>query len=323
MEQFAFREFMKNDVVQKTIIFGDAFNLNIDGWRPANSKEHPYRINFYSGSLLVGYIDVAVQEIGSLKYPETNMPFVLFTPIGKITGSFSTYLKLFSYCIEKKTDSFDKIEDFFSVDKYRKEIGGDYHIGSYLTLNNLDGGLVRIVFNQNSYFIEITKENAKCRETVRLYIEGEYLIIEHFNFSQLKERQDLARIKMKVDFEANFFQASFDFQNTEVYQKDIKVNKHSIFIPYWRRLGYIDYSAIGEEIAKNDPAMFEFIDEIRNSLTLLANGITPVSIYDKLAQLCFFNEFDKFKFDFTRAQSKEVALTRNLVLKRMNNHQKK
>lgn len=322
MENFAFREFMKNDVVQKTIIFADAFNLNIDGWKPVNSEKYPYRINFYSANLLVGYIDIVTYEIGSSKYPKTDLPFVLFTPVGKIIGSFSTYLKLFRYYIEKKTDSFEKIEGLFEVGKYSKEVGEDYRIGSFLNLYNLAGVFVKIDFNKANYLIDIRKEHAKCIETVRLYIEGEYLIIEHFNFPQLKERQDLAKIKMKVDFEAPMFRASFDFQNTELYQKDIKINKHSFF-PYWRRIGYLDYNAISEEIAKNDPAMFQFIDEVRKSLTMLANGIIPVSIYDKLAQLCFFNEFDKLEFDFTRAQSKEVALTRNLVLKRMDNHHKK
>lgn len=85
----------------------------------------------------------------------------------------------------------------------------------------------------------------------------------------------------------------------------------------------MDYDILGEEIKEQDSRMYEFIDEIRQMLTFLANGITPISLYDKLAQLSFYKESDKFKLDFTRAQEVDITLNNNLILKKMNAFKRK
>jgi len=62
-------------------------------------------------------------------------------------------------------------------------------------------------------------------------------------------------------------------------------------------------------------------EEIRQELTILANGITTINIYDKIAMLCFFKKSDKFKLDFSRAEQTNTALNYNPVLKRMRKNQ--
>lgn len=334
MENFVFKNFMNNEVIQKTILFADAFNLYIDGWRPANSPNHPYRIVFYNGGMIVGYIDTDVYQITSSKYVKTDMPLVLFTPFGKITGNFNTHYNTFSYTIENQKHVFERINGAFRVDKSSKETGEKYQIASSLTLTDLENHKTRIAFNRllGNYTIEITKTGNKNQEAINLYLDRGYLLrIRHFNIPipTIGEIQYMSKITVDLDIEGDKFPASFEFLDTEFsgivpYRKEIdSKDKFLHFIPYWKKLPLIDLSIIDEEIAKNDPSMLTFIDEVRAALTLPANGITPVSIYDRIAQLCFYDEIDKYKLDFTRAKSTKTALTHNPVLKRMKEQRRK
>lgn len=319
MEKIFFKEFMRHDVVQKTVIFADAFNLNIDGWRPANTPEYPRRLLFFCGGIVVGYIDG--QKYPNLSYLKKEMPFTLFTPFGKITGIFSTYLDLFRYRIENRKDSFSKISGLFEVKKFGED-SKNFHIGSTFTLEGLANNRVWVSFNQlgNNYIIEIKKETPKTYEAVRLNLEADKLTIEHFDYPELKDRQYLATISISFINPTNILPITFDFLGKDAYTTEYPID-YNIFehVPYWKLIGQIDFKNISEEIFVNDSRMLAFIDEVRNDLTLLANGITPISIYDKIASLCFFNSINKFELDFTRAQNVEVALTRNRVLRKMSN----
>ena len=118
-------------------------------------------------------------------------------------------------------------------------------------------------------------------------------------------------------------EASFSFLGKESYQKELEIgeNEFGIYSMWWQKLEQIKYSEIGPEIEANDSRMLTFIEEIRQELTLLANGITPINIYDKIARLCFFKKSDKFKLDFSRAEQTNTALNYNPVLKRMRKNQ--
>lgn len=323
MEKSVFRTFMNKHVIQKTIIFADAFNLKIDGWRPVNSNDHPYRINFFSGGMFVGYIDAVVDEIGESKYVRTDMPFVLNIPFGKIIGSFSTHFELFSYTIKNKKD--EKIEGLFEVKKSSEIQDEEYYIASTITLNDLENNCIRVTFNRlaSNYTVDINKINKQSHETVRMFFGGGYLSIEHFNYPEFNKKQELAKIKIEFEEDPTRFPISFDFLNGSSYQKDIELKDERLrFSRIEKKLDSIDFNIIGEEIEKNDPAMFSFIDEIRNDLAFLSSGNQP-NFFDKTAQLCFSDKYDKFMLDFTRAQKTEIALTYNLLLKKMDSYKRK
>ena len=325
MEKFAFKEFMNKEVVQKTIIFADAYNLYIDGWQPANTEEHPYRINFFSRGLFVGYIEgqTYAHFIDSL---QSDMSFVLYTPIGKIEGNYSTYYNLFSYNIENRKDSFEKIDGLFKIEGLDYlEQSREYNISSHLTFTNLNKENIRISFNRraSNYEVEIVKYNNSSEETIRLYINSEYLKIEHFVYPERNKKIDFTNIVIEFGSKFVMPKASFSFLGKESYQKKLEIGKNEfgIYSMWWQKLEQIKYSEISQEIEANDSRMLTFIEEIRQELTLLANGITPINIYDKIARLCFFKKSDKFKLDFSRAEQTNTALNYNPVLKRMRKNQ--
>lgn len=323
MEQFAFREFMKKEVVQKTIIFADAFNLTIDGWRPANTDEHPYRINFYNKGMHVGHIDITTYDVGSSRYTTSDMPFALFTPMGRIEGHYNTHFEEFVYDMQSRQDSFEKIDGLFKIegDKIDNLNNGEYFIASYITLTNLKGERVRVNFNRiaSNYEVEIVKSGNNTGETVRLYTNSEYLRIEHFHYPKFNKKEELANIKIDLERKTTSHIGTFSFLGKETYEKvfEVEYDEHSIYLLWWQILEQLNYSDISSEIAEYDPKMIKFIEEIRKELTLLANGITPICIYDKMARICFFKAKDKFKLDLTRADDTKTALTENPVLKRM------
>ncbi|HBA37901.1 MAG TPA: hypothetical protein DCY94_04180, partial [Firmicutes bacterium] len=247
--------------------------------------------------------------------------------LGKVIGRFSTYENLFKYSLESRKDSFSELNGLFKVQESKyKQFKDRYRIASTLTLTDLEGTQIRVVFNNmiSNYIVDIRKSGKNMCEEVRLFFKGDDLCIEHFAYPNLRKRQDIAKIKMTLEDEAESFPAIFDFLGNVPYQKDIGLKcKSSKFEAYnnYVNLQSVDYDDIASEIAENDSALFDFIDEIRNRLTFLANGITPVSFYDRTARLCFYKETDKFKLDFSGAKDAKIALEHNLILRRMARHE--
>lgn len=320
MEQFAFREFMNKEVVQKTIIFADAFNLTIDGWRSVSTNEHPYRINFYNKGMLVGYIDLTTYDVGSSRYTTSDMPFTLFTPMGKIEGRYDSHFEEFVYDIQNRKDAFEKIDGIFKL-KGNNRNNEEYNIYSYITLININGERIRINFNRiaSNYEVEIVKSGNNAEETIRLYINSEYISLRHICIPGFNKEIEFANIKIDLLSKTTSHIGTFNFLGKEIYEKifEVEYDESSIYLLWWQILEQINYSDISCEIEENDPRMFEFIEEIRRELTLFANGITPVCIYDKMARICFFKAKDKFKLDLTRSRDTKTALTENPVLKRI------
>jgi len=252
---------------------------------------------------------------------QTDMPFTLFTPLGKITGYYSTHFKLFKYIIENRSDIFKKIEGLFGVDKYGEAHNRKYHISSYLTLEDLKDNCINLSFNNmtSNYVVKILKTGNTRHEEVRLYFGGGNIEISHFYYPSFNNKQELARIKMKIETGSNILPINFEFGNKDIYSKSINMgDEYFSFKPFWKKIEQIDFKVFSEEIAVNDPKMFEFIDEVRKDLTMLANGVTPICIYDKLAQLCFYDKSDSLQLAFSRAEDVNTALTYNRVLKKLN-----
>lgn len=337
MEKVVFREFMDKDVVHKTILFADAFNLNIEDWRASSNPRHPYRINFYSGTRIVGYIDAHVNEtysfisigkdvskLHSFKSVDTDMPFVLCTPLGMITGTFSTYCKTFKYSIENRPDSFNRIDGLFAVYDWSNGIDKGYLMSSVFTLIGLENERIRVSFNsgESGYNVDISKEDLKGHELVRLYYDygGGNANIDHIVKPKCKPQQELANIEMWLRG-ASPFPIDFVFANGQAYTEYVELPNGLSQSEFRGQAETNVLSVINEETQENDPRMVAFLDEVRDNLVLPANGITPVSLYDKMAQLCFSDD-EKFCFDFTRAENVETALGRSLIIEKMNNKKK-
>lgn len=316
MENFVFRKFMEKRVIHKTKIFADAFNLKINSWHPENSKEHPYRINFYSGSLRVGYIDAEIYTVGDSQYVENEMPYVLFTPFGKITGKLS--YSVFDFKMDNIQDSFTEFRGLVEIKDSRNASDTKYSVGAYLTLKDLENNQIDVTFDRiiHSYDFKIVRTNRGISETLSLYVGDGHASIEHYDYCQSDGTRYLSQINLELGKGSREVPINFDFLDNVPYQKEVSLDCDSVPIGHYPQLEKIDFNEVNQEIEKNDPRMGEFIDEIRATFTLPANGVTPVSLYDRFAKLCFYYPQYKFNLALTRAKSTKVALDDSFILKK-------
>lgn len=321
MEKFAFKSFMENEVVQKTIIFADSLNLNITGWKPSHSKEHPYRIFFFSMGVFVGYIEGKTRRNRNTNF-KTDMPFRFWTPFGKVNGKFSTRFECFKYSFEN--EQLDKISGLFWVKNSGSQYSQRYTIGSsvHIGLDNYEEISVRFNCINSNYDIELIRWDRRSYESVNLCSRFDsYLSIGHCAYPILNEKRMLAKINVELADDDVTVPVNFTFLNGKSYQKmtDVDVCKFKTALCR-RRAELFDYDMFAVEINENDPRMNEFIDEIREKLTLLANGTTPVCLYDKMANICFPKARDGFKLALSRAHDVGVAFEHSMILKKMEIH---
>lgn len=319
MKSTIMNKIMKSEVINKTAIFADLFNLNITGFRTKSTVENSNRIELMSDNLLVGYIDITVNELNPNTI-ETDMPFTLYTPIGKVEGSYSEHFQLFKYEVAKRKDEFEKIEGLFEVSNRSHESKEKYKISSHMTLTKEDGTRTQLISNclAGNYLVEIYKSNNDKSETARLYLNSGNLCLDHFHYPRFNKREFLSRIKINLDSDEEIHQVNFEFKGEEPYKRNIKLSTE-VYLPAFRKTALLDYSDVSEDIDLFDERLGEFIDEVKEDYTILANGITPISIYDKQARLCFHGKKDKFKLEFSRAKEVQTTLESNKVLKKIDN----
>lgn len=316
MDKKIYKEILKKDVINKTKVFADVFNLNITGWSTKEVDEHTHRIEFLSGNTPVGYIDAITSDI-SPDYPNTDMPFTLYTPIGKVTGHYSTHFEEFKYEVAKREKEFNKFSGLFKIITDDRPNDNDYLISSYLELDTPEGIHNRIVFNRlaGSHLIGIERTGNNKSEEARLYYDSGDLCIDHFHYPQFNVKELFSKIKIHLERDIDKFQVDYTFKDQE-YSKEFNLPLER-YLPGWRKMELLDYSIIDEDITLFDEKLLNFIDEVKSDLYLLANGVKPISIYDKLAQLCFHTEADKFKLGFSRAREISTVLDTDKVLRKL------
>lgn len=313
MEKFAFQTFMKQSIIEKTIILADAFHLIIDDFRPDKNENRPYRMNFFSNGRFVGYI-----EGKACKYKkeslQIDMPFVLYTSIGKIAGIYNTHFEQFDYHIEK-------LVGLFNVVECNKEI--PYQTASHVCFANLKKEIVKFSFKKcaSNYFLETMKRSKTYEETVRIYFYDYFLQIQHRYYPQINKKIEFATIIMNAEKSGNLL-VDFHFLEKEPYEKsfDIPPSPKSLHPTIREILENFNYANIYGEIEAFDPRLFTFLDEIRSEFTLHDEKNMPVNIYDRMAMLCFMAPKDKFFYDFTRAEEENNTIEQNPVLKRRNKY---
>lgn len=315
MDKKIYKEILKKDVINKTKVFADVFNLNITGWSTKEVDEHTHRIEFLSGNTPVGYIDAITSDI-SPDYPNTDMPFILYTPLGKVAGHYSTHFEEFKYEVAKREKEFNKFSGLFKIITDDRPNDNDYLISSYLELDTPEGIHNRVIFNRlaGSHLIDIERTGNNKSEEARLYYDSGDLCIDHFHYPKFNTKELFSKIKLHLERDINKFQIDYTFKDQE-YSKEFALPLER-YLPGWRKMELLDYSIVDEDIALFDERLLNFIDEVKNDLYLLANGVEPISIYDKLAQLCFHTEADKFKLGFSRAREISTVLDTDKVLRK-------
>lgn len=313
MEKNIFKKIMNNQTIQKVMIFAKAYHLNIDNWK-FTSNEQINRILLFNGDLLVGYIDIKVNKIIP-KFIESNMPFVLYTPFGKIIGNISQ--DLIKYHINNRKDAFNEIEGLFKVDNISNNEENSYYASSYLTMNDLENNQINISLNKlgSNSDVEITKKIAETQNIVRVYCTNRYLRLEHINYPDANRIREMAVVELNLE-RKDIITIYFRFWGMASYKFELDVNDEEFYeLPYWLKMNLLDLDIIFEEIVKKDPYMLELIEEVKQDFTIFANGTTPVSLYEQMTNVCFANDFNKWKHNFTRTE--ESVNNYNKVLRKI------
>lgn len=314
MEDFAFKNYMKNEVVQKTIIFADTLSLKITGYTPSKNPDTPYRMNLYNNDDLVGYIDEVVDEDDS-QYIHTELPVVLFTPLGKVTGRFSTHFNNFSYDLENWSKEVANLNGIFKIARTGLYQDQKFAISSYINLETPEGQRLYVSFNRACSTNEVSLDTEGEKAT--LYCGGDGLSVKHIIYPSHNTPQILTGVY--VDLQKKPL-ATFNFINIPTYTKPITTSDRVLDSwPVTMKAEALDFSEVMSEVDGNDPSLKDFIAKVRNVLTISANGITPFSLYDKMASVCFQGDDEYYKYTFAKAEEMPIAQNTNQTLIRMLN----
>lgn len=327
MDKRVFREFMKRDIVQKSIIFASAFRVSITKWYGSNENDKfPYRIYFYHGQNLVGYMDATTRQYGNDIFTYNKFPFEFFTPIGIMKGTFNSYDECFCYDIEKSHNHFDKVHGLFKIKTPQMSNTKDYIIGSYTKLEFQNDPLLHISFNNCVDEAEFTIESRQhfCEE-VKFFVDSSPRFV-HYNYLNRNQEEKLAEITISKDDKydrTKVITAKYDFPMMDSYQDIIsRLDTNKYYAPIWSTIREIDLRKVWVELEKKDPRLLEFINEVREEMIIYSDQSKPVSLYDRMATLSF--DYPKYQNSFylTRAQKENLDLENNPVLKRMREYKK-
>lgn len=319
MKKRVFREYMREELIQKTILFSDVFGLSIDKWKPAKESDNfPYRIYLYEKNNIVGYLDIEADicDIWDDKYIYIrNYPIELYTPVGNIIGFYDQ--KYFKFNFETiNSDTVTEINGFFSVEK---ELTNDYYqIGAYLSFKNNAEDFYNVTFNHciGNGTLNISKNHGL--DDLQFYVNSG-LSISHQTDVVAGNPQNMNDIRIEEDNSLSVL-GTFKFNGLPSYQKDVTIENP---VECSNRLDVlIDLEKVNKEIMNHDSHIFELIEEVRNLLQFPTNKGT-ISTYDKLTFHCFHNDKDRIKHSFIKDENISKRLMKNPVLQKMcTNHKK-
>lgn len=324
MNKIVFKEFMRRDVVQKSIIFASAFGISITKWYGSKEDDKfPYRIYFYQGQNIVGYIDAIVEELGNNLYTSYHLPFEFFTPIGIMKGEFDSSNEIFCYDVEEKNNNFDKIDGIFSIKTSQDNANKNYIIGSYIKLESQNKPLLHISFNKTVCQAEFEIESRQhfCEE-IKYWINSTPHFV-HYNYLNRNQKEKLAEIIFTQSDISKVITAEYDFPTTGTYQDIItKPNSDNLYNPIWRMIRDVDLNSVWKELTENDPRLIEFINEVREEMIIYSKKSKPISLYDRMATLCFGSPEYKNSFSLVQAKRENMGLENNPVLRKMREYKR-
>ena len=295
MDSLVYKTYMKDEIVPKTVIFASALGLTIDSFKTADEHgKYPYRIRFYHGNNIVGYMDFVVNESFGKLYPGWEYPFVLFTPIGNISGyySSSSHNNLFSYQLDLyDKDKIDSVRGLFVI----RSLGEDENYNYFIRANARafkDG--------EDAFYMTTNCCGSQVKFGVRSYRPFEEVTYGYFGdlniyhrTSENRKYKNLAEISISHSG-INENDATFSFSDMESSYVLPKVADAD---------GNVRFDLLNKEIMCHDPSFFDFIDQVRDSLTFPVYG-GSISLYDRLARLSYQ---DDSQF-FTISRAKEVKM---------------
>lgn len=317
MERIAFREFMKDNIVQKMVILAQCLGLEIEKWQPDRNEKYPYRICFYTDDMMVGFIDSLTTNYGNLLLVSGKHPFTLYTPFGKVTGFYQNdNFNLEMPITDKK---FDYLKGVIEVKKQALRKDERYSVVSSLTLFNRDKALLHTEFGKGaSSYVFAIERYTKPYDKV-LYDISDTVHIEH---GCMEGHEFVKKIEASIDYndiwqiEEPKCEVKVDDETYEVpigYKKRIKAS----FLPTDLLYKQTDFQPLYDEIMSLDPDLFKIIEETRSDLTFLANGISPVCLYDILARCTFYDSPRHPVLDFASVGEASVKINEHPVLRRM------
>lgn len=316
MDKRIFREYMDNELVQKTIIFANTFGLSIDRWKPAKEdSKFPYRIHLYERNNIVGYIDASVEEHRERFIFIDKYPIMLYTKIGNLEGYYHD--KEFIFDIEKiNSDTTTKMHGLFSIQRGLRN--SNYNIKSYVFFQDNAEDSYYVSFNHCLGYgtLNISKNNGL--EDLSFNV-GRDLSISHETNVVRGEYEDVYDIRVTQNTPSTVL-GEFKLHGMLVRQEDFTVEN---FNGDRKSLDTLfDLEKLNTEITDYDPRIFELIEEVRELLAIPTSKGT-LSIYDHLAAICLSDDKNKISDSLIKDKRISEKLKKNPVLQKMNHYNKR
>ena len=294
MNALVYKTYMKDEIIPKTVIFASLFGLTIDSFKTANEHgKYPYRIRFYHGNNIVGHMDFVVDEMFGELYPSSDYPFLLFTPIGNVSGLYSSasHDNSFSYQLDLyDKDKVDSVSGLFEIrSRNNTNNSDDYFIAAHATAVKGTEEIAYITTNYCASQVEFG---------VRTYHPFEEVTCGHFGdlyiyHKKIKDREEKRLTAISIPhskvFENDAIMSFADMESSYVLPKAGDID------------GNIRFDLLNKEIMIHDPSFFDLIDQVRDSLTFPVYG-GSISLYDRLASLSYQDD----SLLFTASRAKEV-----------------
>lgn len=279
MNSLIYQSYMRDEIIPKTVIFASAFGLTIDSFKTANEHgKYPYRIRFYHGNHIVGHIDLVVDERFGNIYPSREYLFILFTPIGNLSGyySSSSHNNLFSYELDLyDKNKIDSVRGLFKILSPKRDglRNNNYFVGVHATSIKDGKDIVDMTTNCCASQVEFGVRSYEPFEEVTYG----YFCDFHIYHRKIENREETLLTKISIS-------------NSRVQKNDANLSfsdGSSYVLP---KVGDIDgnirFDLLDKEIMHHDLSFFDLIDKVRDNLTFPVYG-ESISLYDRFASLSY------------------------------------
>ena len=312
MEKTVFKAYIRDEIIQKTVIFSRAFNLTINKWHTNEyDKEHPYRVYFYVDNEIVGYIDAETNKIGDTIYVQNEFPFVLYTPLGKIKGAFSSGYAHAGYFVFKmplKNSKIDFLDGLVTIIKTGLDRKYIFSAGLSFYQKQELVTMLNVGDTSSNYLFEIERYEEPY-DSVTL---SHSLSLVH-DIAENHVPIEVARAKISLDM----MHCKIRAHGQDVccmpleYKEGVpKEGQYNI------KPQYVDFRPVYAKLLNVDPDLFKTIDATRSDLVFMANGITPVNLYDLVTSMAFDRSMLYIR-ELAHTEETDINLENNPVLKRM------
>lgn len=317
MEKSVFKAYMREEIIQKSIIFGQAFNLTINSWgTKRNDEKHPFRIYFYADKEYVGFVDAGINKYGDTIFVKGEHPFVFYTPLGKVEGTYRTGYNqagYFSFVMPIKNAKLDSLDGLIEVG--RTGLDKKYIFGAMLSFYK-DQKLVTKL-NVGDTSLSNLFEVQRYEAPYDMVSFGHSLNIRH-TIAENHELVVMSKAKIHMDtMECRIWALDHDSYAIPLQCKEGLPEEASIIM----KPRYLDLEPVYEELVSVDPTFFKAVDATRDDLVFKANGITPVNLYDIMTSMAYSNSL-KYVTEFAHTKDTGISFEDNLVLKRMREKEK-